>query len=230
MALLPLTTSANQGVAAPLVVNIRCPICRHQGAFHGRGDVHDISWNQPATEEDKAKNVVATLRAGVRLCPNKVCQAPVFVIMMGREVIKVYPPEVLDFDTTALPQHIASTLEESVKAHSVECFRASALMVRRVLEEVCKDKEAKGKDLKARVAALGGAALIPKELIEAADELRILGNDAAHVEAQAYDQIGKVEAEVAIDLAKEILKAVYQYSSLVNRLKSLKRPRAEDEG
>ena len=56
-------------------------------------------------------------------------------------------------------------------------------MVRRVLEEVCEDKEAKGKDLKARVAALGGAALIPKELIEAADELRILGNDAAHVKA-----------------------------------------------
>ncbi len=230
MALLPLTTSTNQSIATTLVANIRCPICRRQGAFHGQADVPDITWTQPATEEDKAKSVVTTLRAGVRLCPNTVCQAPVFVIMMGREVVKVYPPEVLDFDTTALPQHIASTLEESVKAHSVECFRASALMVRRVLEEVCKDKEAKGKDLKARVAALGGAALIPKELIEAADELRILGNDAAHVEAHAYDQIGKVEAEVAIDLTKEILKAVYQYSSLVNRLRSLKRPRAEDEG
>ena len=230
MALLPFTTSANQSTAAPLVVNIRCPICRRQGAFHGRSDVHDISWNQPATEENEAKNVVAAFRAGVRLCPNTVCQTPVFVIIMGGEVVKVYPPEVLDFDTTALPQHIASTLEESVKAHSAECFRASALMVRRVLEEVCKDKEAKGKDLKAKVAALGGAALIPKELIEAADELRILGNDAAHVEAQAYDQIGKVEAEVAIDLAKEILKAVYQYSSLVNRLRSLKRPRAENKG
>ena len=230
MALLPFTTSGNLGVAAPLVANIRCPICRRQGAFHGRGDVNDISWNQPATEEHEAKNVSAAFHAGVRLCPSTDCQAPVFVIMMGREVVKVYPPEVLDFDTTALPQHIASTLEESVKAHSAECFRASALMVRRVLEEVCKDKEAKGKDLKARVAALGGAALVPKELIEAADELRILGNDAAHVEAQAYDKIGRVEAELAIDLAKEILKAVYQYSSLLDRLTSLKRPRAKDEG
>ena len=139
MALLPFTTSANLSVAAALVANIRCPICRRQGAFHGRGDVNDISWNQPATEEHVAKNVSATYRAGVRLCPSTDCQAPVFVIMMGREVVKVYPPEVLDFDTTALPQHIASTLEESVKAHSAECFRASALMVRRVLEEVCKD-------------------------------------------------------------------------------------------
>lgn len=230
MDLLPLNTSANQGVAAPQIANIRCPICRHQGAFHGRNDANDIGWTQPATEEHKAKKMAATFRAGVRLCPNPVCRAPVFVITMGSEIVKVYPPEVLDFDTTALPHHIASTLEEAVKAHSAECFRASALMVRRLLEEVCKDKKAKGKDLKARVAALGGATLIPKELIEAADELRILGNDAAHVEAQAYDQIGKVEAEVAIDLAKEILKAVYQYSRLVDRLRSLKRPRAEEEG
>lgn len=230
MALLPFDTSIKEGVAAPLVVNIRCPICNHRGAFHGWNDVKDIGWRQSATEEEKVQNVISKFAAGVRICPNADCHAPVFVITMGYEIIKVYPPEVLDFDTTVLPRHIASTLEEAVKAHSAECFRASALMVRRLLEEVCKDKKAKGKDLKARVAALGGATLIPKELIEAADELRILGNDAAHVEAQAYDQIGKVEAEVAIDLAKEILKAVYQYSSLVNRLRSLKRPRAEDEG
>ncbi len=136
MALLPFTTSANLTVAASRVANIRCPICRRQGAFHGRSDVPDINWNQPATEQHKANKVVATLCAGVRLCPNTICQAPVFVIMIGREVVKVYPPEVLDFDTTALPQHIASTLEESVKAHSAECFRASALMVRRVRDIV----------------------------------------------------------------------------------------------
>jgi len=37
-----------------------------------------------------------------------------------------------------------------------------------------------------------------------------LGNDAAHVEAKAYDNTGKDEAELAIELAKELLKAVYQ--------------------
>ncbi len=229
MDLLPLTVSNYQGINSPLIASIRCPICRHQGAFHGWNDVRDIKWAQSTTEEDKAKNIVSTFFAGVRMCPNTFCQAPVFVIMMEGEVVKVYPPEVLDFDTTSLPPHIASTLEEAVKAHSAECFRASALMVRRVLEEVCKDKEANGKDLKARVAALGGAALIPKELIEAADELRILGNDAAHVEARAYDQIGKVEIEIAIDLSKEILKAVYQYSVLLDHLTNLKRSRAGDE-
>ena len=113
--------------------------------------------------------------------------------------------------------------EKSVKAHSVGCFRASALMVRRVLEEVCRDKQATGNDLKAKIAALRGNIVIPQELLDAADELRILGNDAAHVEARAYDSVGKDEATIAIELAKEILKAVYQYSSLVSKLRALKK-------
>ena len=97
-------------------------------------------------------------------------------------------------------------------------------MVRRTLEEVCEDKSATGKDLKARIAALKTIALIPSELLDAADELRILGNDAAHIEAREYDKIGKNEIEISIELAKELLKAVYQYSSLLGRLKALKNP------
>lgn len=65
---------------------------------------------------------------------------------------------------------------------------------------------------------------MPPELLAAADELRLLGNDAAHIEAKAYDAIGPEESELAIELAKELLKAVYQYSSLVSRLQALKKP------
>jgi hypothetical protein len=97
-------------------------------------------------------------------------------------------------------------------------------MVRRLLEELCEDKKASGNDLKARLAALGGTIVIPQELLTAADELRLLGNDAAHVEAKAYDAIGPNEATLAIELAKELLKAVYQYSALVDKLKVLKKP------
>lgn len=96
-------------------------------------------------------------------------------------------------------------------------------MVRRTLEELCDDKKATGENLKARVASLSAVAVIPSELLNAADELRILGNDAAHIEAKDYDQIGKVESELAIELAKELLKAVYQYTALLARLTALKK-------
>ncbi|WP_280940417.1 MULTISPECIES: DUF4145 domain-containing protein [unclassified Mesorhizobium] len=160
----------------------------------------------------------------MRRCPNPACSSLVFVATSNNEVVS-YPPEVIDFDATNLPPDILSTLEESIKCHAAGCYRAAALMVRRTLEELCDDKKAAGKDLKGRLAALSSVAVVPSELLTAADELRILGNDAAHIEAKDYDAIGKEESELAIELAKELLKAVYQYTSLVARLTALKKPK-----
>ena len=53
-------------------------------------------------------------------------------------------------------------------------------------------------------------------------ELKALGNDAAHVEAKAYNTIRIEEAEDSIKLAKEILKARYQLRGLVERLQDRK--------
>ncbi len=73
-----------------------------------------------------------------------------------------------------------------------------------------------------RLKSLNSTVIIPQELLDAADELRLLGNDAAHIEAKTYDTIGSYECEIAIELTKELLKAVYQYSNLVSKLRALK--------
>jgi hypothetical protein len=36
--------------------------------------------------------------------------------------------------------------------------------------------------------------------------------------------VGKEEVEVGIEFAKEVLKAVYQYSALLSKLRALKKP------
>lgn len=210
----------------PKVFNLRCPVCRHAGAFAGYAGCSDVSWGTVAKRVGNTQNSrQVSSQAGIRKCPNTDCGALVFVALDATsESLTTYPPEVIDFDATNLPANILSSLEEAVSCHAAGAYKASALMVRRVLEELCQDKSATGANLKQRIAALKDVAVIPMELIEAADELRILGNDAAHVEAKDYDSIGKDEGSIAIDLAKELLKAVYQYSSLVARLKALKKP------
>ena len=100
---------------------------------------------------------------------------------------------------------------------------AAAIMVRRTLEELCDDKASQGDDLKKRIENLQGNVLLPKELFEAMDELRLLGNDAAHIESKDYDNIGSDEVEIAIELTKEILKGVYQMDTLLSKLKGLKK-------
>ena len=42
------------------------------------------------------------------------------------------------------------------------------------------------------------------------------------VESKVYDNVGREEVEVGIELAKEVLKGVYQMSDLLARLRGLK--------
>lgn len=166
--------------------------------------------------------VAAVVRVGIRQCPNLECRSVIFYAK-NNDSRQIYPPEVIDFDSSNLPARILASLEEAIKCHAVGCYRAAALMVRRVLEELCEDKGAKGDNLMKRIAALSSTIVVPAGLLDAANELRLLGNDAAHIEAKDYDNIGANECEIAIELAKELLKAVYQYTDLVAKLQALKR-------
>src|SRR5207245_124964 len=138
-------------------------------------------------------------------------------------LIATYPPERIDFDPTNVPTKVLAALEESLTCHANDCFVAAAIMVRKTLEELCRDREAVGSDLKARIKALGTKVILPSELLAGLDDLRLLGNDAAHIESREYDKVGKEEVEIGLELAKEVLKAVYQYSALLNRLRALKK-------
>ena len=126
-------------------------------------------------------------------------------------------------DPSNIPDPIAASLEEAIKCHSIQCYKAAALMVRRVLEELCEDRAATGGDLKARIAALSQTVVIPHELLKAADHLRLLGNDAAHIEAKTYQTIGEQEVRIAIELTKELLKGAYQYKGLLDQLTALQK-------
>jgi hypothetical protein len=137
-----------------------------------------------------------------------------------------YPPERIDFDSTSIPQSIIESLEEAITCHANQCFIAAAIMVRKTLENLCDAQQASGSDLKGRIKALGSKVVLPPDLLSGLDDLRLLGNDAAHIESQAYNQVSQEEVEVAIEFAKEVLKAIYQYSALLAKLKKLKKPPA----
>ena len=218
-----LRTTGHFTLSDPPSINVRCPACRHVGSFSNVG-LNDVSSAVVEKQADGRRVPIGITTFGIRVCPNTACNSVLFVARQSSgEGAVTFPPEVIDFDASNLPPRILASLEEAVKCHASGCYRASALMVRRTLEELCEDKKAFGPNLKARVAALSAVAIIPTELLNAADELRILGNDAAHIEAKDYDKIGEEEAELAIELAKELLKAVYQYSSLLTRLTALKK-------
>lgn len=161
--------------------------------------------------------------AGLRRCPDPACYAAIFFIMKQGQLLDSYPAETIDFDATNVPVLIQNALEEAIKSHAQRCFVASAIMVRKTLEELCKDRQATGANLKERLRALGTKVVLPAELLAGLDDLRLLGNDAAHIESKEYEKVGQEEVEVGIEFTKEVLKAVYQYAALLTRLRALKR-------
>lgn len=192
---------------------MRCPACRHNGTFEAVG-LQDLD----------IRNENPSIVVGLRRCPDAKCMELVFVALRNGAVHVSFPAETIDFDSTSLPAKILASLEEAVTCHANSCFSSAAMMVRKTLEELCRERGAAGKNLKERLAQLRTRVVLPDELLDGLDNLRLLGNDAAHVESQHYDQVGKAEVELAIEIAKEVLKAVYQYDSLVKRLQALKTP------
>ena len=193
------------------VVSARCPACRHRATFNSLGaDLHLGTGDG------------SRLVAGQTACPDPNCRAHLFFIRDGTELLVTYPPETIDFDSTALPAGVQRALEEAITCHANGAFIAAAIMVRKTLEELCRDRKVSGQNLKQRIKALGESAVVPAELFNGLDDLRLLGNDAAHVESTTYDAVGSEEVAIALEFTKEVLKAVYQYSTLLAKLRSLR--------
>ena len=203
-----LIVSRNDNYGHPSVT-ARCPNCRHEAVMAPLGQ-SDVS-------------VDGDFVCGQRRCPNPSCNGHLFVVLKHGQLVTAYPPIRLDFEPENLPATVLKTFEEAISCHAGGLFISAAIMVRRTLEEVCAERQAQGKDLKQRIADLRLKIVIPQELLEAMDELRILGNDAAHIEAKEYDNISETEVSVAIHFTKEILKSLYQYSALLSKLRSLKK-------
>ena len=199
----------------PVNVSFRCANCGQTGTFNPLGQANDVNGHF---------NEVHNHFAGIRKCPNPKCHAVAFVISNSEGTVHTYPPEILEFDATNIPPAIKETFEEAILCYAHACYRATAIMVRRTMEMLCEERGASGKNLKDRLESLRGKLGVPKELFDAAHQLRLLGNDAAHTEAQVYNEIGKNELEVGLELAKELMKATYQYAALVDRLKKLQQP------
>ncbi|HTQ62535.1 MAG TPA: DUF4145 domain-containing protein [Candidatus Solibacter sp.] len=201
-----------QGV--PGKISVRCPACKRQGTFDPLTNIFDVV----------IQNFTPPVVSGQRTCPNPECQALLFFVRQGEKILVSYPPELVDFDPVNLPAPVLSAFEEAISCHANRCFVAAAIMVRKTLEELCLERKATGNNLKDRIRALGTIVVLPKELLDGLDDLRLLGNDAAHIESQEFNKVGQEEVEIGIEFAKEVLKAVYQYSALLDRLRRLKKP------
>ncbi len=210
--MLPIKQFESQGNSFKLVMD--CPYCNKGGTFDAISS-HDLLIN-------KAFSSGYRITAGYRRCPNDECFGLVFFIDTPTDLI-TYPKTKINVDRADIPEQIINIFDEAVECYSNHCFIASGMMIRKTLEAICDDKGASGGNLHQRLESLNKIIVVPKELSEGMLVLKLLGNDAAHIVAKEFDQIGREEIEISIEFTKEILKATYQLKGLLNKLNSLRK-------
>lgn len=123
---------------------------------------------------------------------------------------KLYPPRIegrkgLGDDSVYLPMKVKQIYDETLTALSVQAPILAAIGLRALVEAVCKEKNASGRDLfnqidnlvEQRVLTPAGAAILHK--------IRALGNAAAH-EAKPHNER---QLALAMDIVEHMLKDVY---------------------
>ncbi len=96
----------------------------------------------------------------------------------------LYP--VITYQNTNVPKKVNNAFLSAIKAQHIDDV-ICLIALRRTLEIICKDKNAKGRTLKDKILDLTNNGTFPVIINEASDILRILGNEAAHGDDFEYD-------------------------------------------
>ena len=84
-----------------------------------------------------------------------------------------------------------------------ESSRAAAALLRLVLQELCKTLGCEGDNLRKQIERLAESKKVSPDVIQAADIVRLVGNDALHP-----DRVGDVDIENAPDLVADLFEFV----------------------
>jgi Domain of unknown function (DUF4145) len=115
-----------------------------------------------------------------------------------------------------LPREISESLKAAQRVKTIDS-NAFAVLLGRVLDLICIDKEAKGKSLYDRLADIANKNIIPQQLVEMANQLRHLRNIGAHAN---LGELTPEEIPVLESLINAILEYVYSAPALMKKVQT----------
>ncbi len=131
-----------------------------------------------------------------------------------------------------LPDSISKAYDAAQRVKNIEA-NAFGVLLRRVMEIICIDRGAQGRNLNQQLQDLATRGEIPAKLVDVANGIRNLGNVGAHA---GVGELTSAEVSILDDLTRAILEYVYSAPLLAEkaeeRLRALKTRRtgANEEG
>ena len=205
--------------------------CFHCGNTGKMNYIGKSGWEQEETHSDKYGHVWGRFIIEhedwfVFECP--VCQKPVIMSEYVFDVAGTPPERKIEYPIIAVspegvPPEIYSAYESAVKTKGID-YSICLLSLRRVLEMICKEKGAVGRDLEKKIDDLIDKKVLPTMIGDACWIIRQMGNDAAHadkVDVYTYD------VEQVIGYVAAIIDYLYSMPYRVNSFKQKIQERKE---
>lgn len=123
-----------------------------------------------------------------------------------------------------VPEEIREAFLEALTAYRAGAHTASAIMCRKTLEGVCESEGVKEGTLYASLEAMRDTGIIEDRLYEWADELRLVGNEAAH---DVHVTVGQEDAKDAIQFTHAILEYLYTFRKAFQQFRERRRKAQE---
>jgi uncharacterized protein DUF4145 len=197
-----------------------CPHCEQPAVGYVRGLAVRNGWDRDPPILDGPPEEYALLQCGT--CDN--------ISVQEREdsgenfdeddnPLIVYPaPRRLSWE---IPGSLRSEFDEARACFSVKAYKATVVMVRRVLEGACRENGIQESTLARSLGKLREDGLIDGMIAEWADALRVLGNEGAHFTGR---EVPRDDAEDSLAFAEALLDHIYV---LRKRFDKFARRRAE---
>ncbi|MDO9310496.1 MAG: DUF4145 domain-containing protein [Nitrosomonas sp.] len=130
--------------------------------------------------------------------------------------ITVYPSTISGL-SDLVPDNLRNSFNESASCFNAGSFNASAIMCRRTLEGLCLELGINERNLSLSLKTLGEMGYIEGSLIDWADALRIVGNEAAH---NLNINISSLDAKDLLEFTEAILDYIYVFKKKFSEFKA----------
>lgn len=154
------------------------------------------------------------------------CNSCFKVVLVEDGTRKIYPEPLPKLIDDRIVEAVKRDFQEATVCFSVGAFRAAAIMARRALQSICLDKGAKEKDkLSNQIEWLFKQGIITKDLKKWAEEVRLVGNDAAHPQKPENDPpVTKEDAEDILQLLEQFCQVLYVAPKIAEERRNQRQP------